>query len=825
MISIEDDLRFSVNKFGEKYLYSVDRICFERSDSSTIFNNHFQDELWGDDTFNVIVGTDSGLLVNYVKNNRKNNNAVYVFIELTNLLDSVFSNCDCNFNEDTNIFIFGVDDWEDGVEKLHLPQYVYKNKLRFFESLGARYEYLDEYHSLKFSTYVNLERITYRNKVTLGSEKFVVRQMQNVSENILPVLPLKDIFTGCTAIILAGGPSLDDCLSWVIENREQLFIIAVSRIAKRLSEMSIIPDVFVSVDPFDDSFEVSKEMLEFPPSVVFVNSYHVVAKLLSQWHGHSLYLGTRFPWDTKANLENVDGAGPTVSNSALTLAITFGFSKILFAGIDLCFSKEGYTHAKGSIETKQGPLLTADGIWVETNASEMAETDFPLSVAREQIETVVSQQPDGKCEFINFSMNAAKINGVICKSFQDIDLIGDPVNAKQRLIDYCSSLTDEKKFAECNLALKELTKVKKDLLQIILLAEDGILANKKIYGNKKEHEKIRYTIKLDKIQRKLDKNFSYISRILKCYGLIYFVEYMDPSSSDSWDEAKLEKSGELYYLAYKKSAGKLLDLINDSIERVLVRIEEFKDKPDFDLMFSAWTKDNQLGRTHIWCKRHNLDLQDISIRNKFLKFFSDYRAVIHATETEHAKYIEKRASIDGIEHKATKFFAKRDLNGLNKLALSLSLQSQKSEAKDSLAHLLSAYISVLKDEKQNALEHFLQTSIESHRLYALNQVVGIFIKGNQFVEAKLALKELSRLSPRYLTKLAHLEFLTGDSLAAVDTYNEYLTQFGEDIHAWIALANVFVGLGARESAQMALNYVLSIEPENKQASALLSSLN
>lgn len=823
MNPIEDDLKFSVNDFGEKYLYSVDRICFERSDSNTVFNNHFQDELWGDDTFNVIVGTDSGLLVDYVRKNRKDNDSVYVFIELTHLLDLVITNC--NFDKDDNIFIFGVDDWEDGVEKLHLPQYIYKNKLRFFESLGARYEYLDEYHTLKFSTYVSLEKITYRNKVTLGSEKFVVRQLQNVSENILPVLPLKDIFTGCTAIILAGGPSLDDCLPWVIENRQRLVIIAVSRIAKRLSQLSIIPDIFVSVDPFDDSFEVSKEMLEFPPSVVFVNSYHVVAKLLSQWHGHSLYLGTRFPWETKANLENVDGAGPTVSNSALTLAITFGFSKILFAGIDLCFSKEGYTHAKGSIETKQGPLLTADGIWVETNANEMAETDFPLSVAREQIETVVSEQPDNKVEFVNFSMNAAKIKGVICKSFQEVELIGEPIDAKKKLIDYCSSLTDEKREAECSLALRELTKVKKDLLQIVLLAEEGMLANKKIYGNQPEHEKIRYTRKLNKIQRKLDKNFSYVSRILKCYGLIYFVEYMDPSSSDAWDEVKLEKSGELYYLAYKKSANKLLDLINESIERILVRIEEFKNQPNFDLMFKAWAKDNQLGRAYLWSRRHNLDSQDVDIRNKFLQTISDYSAVINATETEHAKYIEKRASIDGIEHKATKFFAKRDLNGLKKLALSLSLQSQKSEAKDSLAHLLSAYIAVLNDEKQNALEHFLQTSVESHRLYALNQVVGMFIKSEQFFDAKLALKELCHLSPRYLTKLAHLEFLTGESLAAVNTYNEYLSQFGEDIHAWIALANVFIRLGAIESAQIALNYVLSVEPDNKQATTLLSSLS
>ena len=819
MTPSEGKLDFSTNAFGERYLYPVNQISFDRYDSHSVFKAHYHEALWGDDTFNVIIGTDSGLLVDYVRQHRKQDNSVYIFVELQSLVGAV--NTNCFIEEDSNIYIYGSDEWESAVKRSEIAQFIYKNKLRFFDSLGARYEYLDDYHALKFKVHASLEQLSYLNRVTLGSENFIVRQLQNISENYLSAMPLKDVFSGCTAIILAGGPSLDEVLPWVIEYRERLVVIAVSRIAKRLREVDLIPDVFVSVDPFDDSFDVSKEMLEFPPSVVFVNSYHVVSKLLAQWRGPNLYLGLRFPWKTPNNGENFYSAGPTVTNSALSFTLGIGCSKILFAGVDLCFSKEGYTHAKGSIETAQGPLLTADGLWVETNANEMAETSFPLASAREQFEIMIAEQPDDKFEIINLALNAAKIKGVNYQNIKDVEIVGFPDSAKQKMHDYCHSFTEENRYQDSNMVFKELSKVQNDLKKIILLANEGILANKKLYGSKDQHQKDRITVKLNKIQSKLDKNFAYLARLLKTYGLSYFVEYMDPSSIDHWDDAKLEKSGDLYYQAYKKSAKKLLKLIDASIDRVLSRKEEMKMHPDFELIFSAWIRDKQLGRAYIWAQKHPLAEQSLATQQSFERVFSEYHAVINSNDTEHAQFIAKRASVDGVEHKATQLFAKRDLNGLKKLALSLSLQPQNDVAKDSLAHLLSGYIYVLLDDNNEALAHFQQTNVDSHRMYALNHIVGIELGEKRFAEAIVGLRELCAFSPRYFIKLAHLQYLTDEPMAAIDAYNQYLTLFGDDTQAWMALAKIFFELGAIESAQIACDYVLDVEPQNKLAATML----
>ncbi|PIW60929.1 6-hydroxymethylpterin diphosphokinase MptE-like protein [Shewanella sp. CG12_big_fil_rev_8_21_14_0_65_47_15] len=815
----EEKLDFSTNAFGERYLYPVNQICFDRYDSHSVFKAHYHEVLWDDDTFNVIIGTDSGLLVDYVRQHRKQDNSVYIFVELQSLVGTVSTNC--SIEEDSNIYIYGADEWESAVKHSEIAQFIYKNKLRFFDSLGARYEYLDDYHALKFKVHASLEQLSYLNRVTLGSENFIVRQLQNISENNLPAMPLKDVFTGCTAIILAGGPSLDEVLPWVIEHRKRLVVIAVSRIAKRLREVDLIPDVFVSVDPFDDSFDVSKEMLEFPPSVVFVNSYHVVSKLLAQWRGPNLYLGLRFPWKTTNNSENFYSAGPTVTNSALSFTLGIGCSKILFAGVDLCFSKEGYTHAKGSIETAQGPLLTADGLWVETNANEMAETSFPLASAREQFEIVIAELTENKFEIINLSLNAAKIKGVSYQNIQHVNIVGFPDDAKQKMQAYCDSFTENTLRQDNNMVFKELSKVQQDLKQIILLADEGIITNKKLYKCQMQHQKDRIVVKLNKIQSKLDKNFAYLARLLKTYGLTYFVEYMDPSSIEHWDDTQLEKSGDLYYQAYKKSAKKLLKLIDSSIERVVARKEELKSQPDFELMFSTWRRDKQLGRAYLWMQKHTLAAQSLVTQQSFEQILVEYNAEINSNDTDHAQFIAKRASAEGVEHKATQLFAKRDLHGLQKLALSLSLQPNNNGAKDSLTHLLFGYINVLVDNNDAALEHFQQTSVDSHRMYALNHLVGIELGKKHFPEAIVGLKELCKFSPRYLIKLAHLQYLTGDPLAAVDVYNQYLTLFGDDTHAWMALAKIFFELGATESAQIACDYVVSVEPQNKLAAAML----
>lgn len=124
MTPSEGKLDFSTNAFGERYLYPVNQISFDRYDSHSVFKAHYHEALWGDDTFNVIIGTDSGLLVDYVRQHRKQDNSVYIFVELQSLVGAV--NTNCFIEEDSNIYIYGSDEWESAVKRSEIAQFIYK---------------------------------------------------------------------------------------------------------------------------------------------------------------------------------------------------------------------------------------------------------------------------------------------------------------------------------------------------------------------------------------------------------------------------------------------------------------------------------------------------------------------------------------------------------------------------------------------------------------------------------------------------------------------------------------------------------------------------
>ncbi|MFB2773786.1 6-hydroxymethylpterin diphosphokinase MptE-like protein [Shewanella xiamenensis] len=809
-------LFFSSNKFGEKVIHAINQITFDRFESKMVFKSHFKDEIFEKDTFNVVIGTDSGLLIDYIVNFRNDDNSVYYFVEHQDVIE--FLNKDVNGIESENVFLLNYEDLEGIINNSNIAQYIYKNKLRFFESLGACYDYLDIYHGIKFKAHAFLERLSFLNRVTLGSENFIIRQLQNVCENILPVMPLKGCFDGASCIILGGGPSLDDVLPWVIHNKESMVIIAVSRIAKRLQDVGLIPDIVVSVDPFDDSFDVSKEALLFPSHVILVNSYHVVSSLVSQWNGPNIYLGSRFPWGSKCNLENILSAGPTVTNSALSFALGVGFSQILFAGVDLCFSSDGYTHAKGSIEASFGPSLTADGLWVETNNGQKAETSFPLVTAKEKIEQALEEM-DKPVSVINLARNGAKIKGTIYQDIIDIELNGVSDSARNILSQYCSTLTSSKKNDAYKEAFQELLKVKRDLSTIVSLANECIEINAKFY--------LKGTIDLaDKLQKKqqiLDKKYSYLGKLLKAYGLSYFVEFMAPDNVENWDNKKLEENGRLYYQAYINSANGLLKLINNAIKRTESRIDELNDNPNFENLLAQWDNDKQYGRATFYLNNNSSALSE-GVLNSFKIMANKFTELLKSNDTTHFNTIKKQVSIDNLEHKVVQLFAKRDMGGLLKLNASLSMQPGDDGSKLSLQSLINGYINVLRKELDLALSFFENTTVENHRIYALNQIVGISIGNQNYHRAVDGLKELSDFSPSFLPKLARLQYLTSDVIGAIESYNKYLTLYGEDIQVWLSLAKLFFEIQAYDSAKVACEYIISVEPANKIAYGMLKNI-
>ncbi len=271
------------------------------------------------------------------------------------------------------------------------------------------------YHELGWSVNDHLKQIQYSITVSIKTEIYIVEQMKNLAFNKTPAIVLKNAFPGKTAFILAGGPSMDLALDWLKLNRKKVILFAVSRIIRRLNEVGLEADFIVSVDPAPVNYTVSKELLLVSQKPVFIYGYHVYSKLISQWQGRALYLDARVPWQSSLNVENLPIAPPTVTNTAIYLAYAFGCSRIFLAGADFCYTKDGFSHAKGSKEYTNGPQFKMSGVEVETYEGILASTRLDYAFARnmleEQIKAMMTNSKE--CQIFNIACTAAKLHMLI----------------------------------------------------------------------------------------------------------------------------------------------------------------------------------------------------------------------------------------------------------------------------------------------------------------------------------------------------------------------------------------------------------------------------
>ncbi|HIJ85000.1 MAG TPA: DUF115 domain-containing protein, partial [Magnetococcales bacterium] len=318
------------------------------------------------------------------------------------------------------------DEWMKKAEEFAIKDYFYIGNVRPWRSMAVIDGFHEDYVKLwnSFDEYLGQFLISMGQEI--GSRIFMLKCLENLSENRTPVHVLDQVFKGRTAILLGGGPSLDECFDWVRKNRDHLTVMAVARIAVQLARENIVPDMFFAIDPHDIIFHQSKQVLEFHQKSIFVNMYHLNPRLVGMWRGRSLYMGNLFPWVSPLNPQPRNYPGITVSHQALGAAAEMGFSRIILGGFDLCFSKEGFTHARGSVEMATGPYVHRSELWVETNGGWRAETSSDFFNAIPALKQLAVYAKSKEIEIINPAAAAAKIEGVAWRSWDEIAC--DPVD-------------------------------------------------------------------------------------------------------------------------------------------------------------------------------------------------------------------------------------------------------------------------------------------------------------------------------------------------------------------------------------------------------------
>ncbi|MCU7837419.1 MAG: DUF115 domain-containing protein [gamma proteobacterium symbiont of Taylorina sp.] len=451
------------------------------------------------------------------------------------------------------------------------------NKVKTVKSFAAQYYYLNEYLFLRQAIEDIINHLTWQFQSQLHGKTFVQKQLENIAENHTPGILLKDYFKGKSALILAGGPSLDNYIEWIEENQNHYMVIAVSRIARRLLQTKIKPDIFVSVDPYPVNFNISKPIFNYINDSLLIHQYHINPILLGNWLGVNLYLGDIFPWETKLNKENFTGIGPTVTNTAIKLAIDMGIKQQILFGVDLCYSPDGYTHAKGSNEHDAGPDINSIAQTVITNKGEKAETNsayYEAVTVIEHLAELAITTNNGK--LINPSPNSTKMKNVEHILIENIEIGHKSVTITSFLQKQLSIHEDSYfKVKHYQTVLKELNTTQFKVNKIEELANKGLEYNEKFFANNNPEANFNFKLKMDKLEKELNHiDLIKFSDLSKKFGMNEFLYFLNPDSDREWTNEDIKKSGDIYYRALRTGATELNKHIFTAINRIEVRLLE-----------------------------------------------------------------------------------------------------------------------------------------------------------------------------------------------------------------------------------------------------------
>ena len=819
---------FIENRYGDRLLYSINGSSFDQIGAHAVYHNMWGQDLFKENTLYVLAGTDSGLLPRYIERIGIPEGSRYLFIELEEVLPYVADCFDKEQTENKKLVLTTAAEWFETAQSLSLTEYAYLDAVQLIASVAASDAHLVAYSEFWRELEKEMQRVIWRYQKEFGTLTFITRHIENLAENRTSASVLSNTFRGKTAVLMAGGPSLDSLLPWIKENRNRICLLAVSRISKRLLDVDIIPDIIVTVDPHYCSYEVSRHMLRFTSSVL-VNAYHATPLLLSQWPGRSLYLDHRYPWKKDAGVV-VQGRGPTVSNSAINLCIAMGFEQIILAGLDLCFSQEGYSHAEGSIERSKGAFVAYGTQTVTTNDGNIAETDTSfynsVSVIEEQAKIAISNGS----KVINPAGSAARMKNVEYITTDNIALPDGDYHAIDIINAHLPEENSEQLAALYQQTLKELNRVEHQISKLKNYAKDALKCNDGLFGRNGLKKSFKYKVKMDRIEKKIAKEIPEIASIAKIFGMADFVKTLRPDESRQWTDEEIENTGKQFYNAYIHGANKLTDVISDTAIRLRTRMDEEKPHPNIESLCETWQREHVPGRALNWIERHGDNYQNLSTANRerLNSLIKQFNNLIDSDQTSHQITVQRYADLRPTISKLQNLMFREDVPAMRRLLLGLTTRPE-DEAKH-LAKLVDAHIAECEQNMQEAIEAYRQIIDLDVNVYprlievALIRLSILSMNCGEIGLAAECLKNLTGLSFAYMPYYAEALRLSDQLQQAIDVYTGYLSKVPDDLASMMKLGIIYKNIGVKEGAAWLFDYVYKRDPNNKAAWKMLQEL-
>lgn len=821
---------FVQNAWGDRYLYSVNRHAFDRFGAKQTFERVFANILDEEDTLYIVAGSDSGLLYEYIRERPRPAGSRYLLIELEDIHTLLLQDGRCQADDET-ILCTDPKHWLDAARTMHLSEYLYLDAVKVVPSIAAQDQHHPQYTELAWQLKEEVDKLRWQAVASLGSESFIICQLQNAADNIHSAHILRQAFAGKTAVLLAGGPSLDALLPWVSAHRDRLAVLAVSRIAGRLLEVGMTPDFVFSVDPTEMSYDISKAMFAFDERTTLIHQYHIAPRLLAQWPHRALYLGPILPWQSRLNpRQPLYTPGPTVTNTAIQVAFEFGFRTIILAGVDLCFTAEGYTHALGSNERAAGPRFDLTHLEVETYAGHKASTTPDFASAIETLALQARQLTSMGCTLVNPSPHAAKIEAILHQPIDDIPIPSEIIDIPSTLHKLLPSLKKNQHLTHYRKLSVEFSRIQHELKTIHDLIDNAIHINDSMFDPAaSQQENAGKKRNLDKIEKTLNKKHAHLSLIIKHMGLRSMLRAMRPFADyESMDAKAIREIGHDYYATYLEGTQRLMRILEDAKERLDLRLREEETDTAFDNLASAWKSHAIPGRVRVWEKRHPERIAQLTEEERGLReaLEQEFREDIERKLTAHMARAKAHADLGAARIRARQLFAQRKITALEGLCSALKKHHDHAQGQ-ALILLVEGYIHELRGDMTSALANYAKVLAHEDLRATEDALLRMadWSLGQGLSEQSLhALQCLASISEQYILQYAEMLRIAGEPLKAVEAYQHHIARFPDDTHAKIRLVRHLLDYQAYEGAQLVLQNMLGDKSNDENVRALWEEL-
>ncbi|MGQ9724604.1 MAG: 6-hydroxymethylpterin diphosphokinase MptE-like protein, partial [Tepidimonas sp.] len=632
---------------------------------------------------------------------------------------------------------------------------------------------------------------------------------------------------GRTGVLLAGGPSLDAALEWVQQHRDVLVVLAVSRISRRLLEVGLEPDFVLSVDPTQMSYEVSRDMLRFSESVIFINQHHVNPQLLGQWPHRSFFLGQVLPWGSPLNPpEPLTGAGPTVTNTALEFAGALGLSRVILAGVDLCFTPEGHTHAQGSNERKVGPRFDLTQLEVQTNDGQRASTTADFASAIQMLGQQAQCLQQRGMEIINPAPGAARIPGVAHRPLGEI-VVTDPPLARPLRVGGDPD-TPERRLRHAQAVTRELQRRLDEIGRLEVELQHARRIAGKLFDASGAISNRNLRKRLDRLEREIHARYPDTATLIRQCGTHAFLRALKSTQDvDSLDAAAVQEALTAYYDTYLEGAARLRDLVRRGIDKARLRAREYGNTVSLPELASRWLALREPGRHLRWQldrTRRGIPLTPAEVQT-LDTLRQAWEDDLRSEGGQHLARARAHADLRAAGVRLERLFAQGKADGIRNVIAALEQVPNTREAAAYVA-LARGLLADLDGRTDDALGHYdtvLQSEQRALWPSALLRIADWALRSGQPQHARQALECLAGLSPRYRPQYADVLAATGDLQSAIDVYERHIADHPGDIHSMARLARLMINAGAPDAARLMLEHI-ERQPHGAEWTAPLRSL-